>query len=289
MSVKDFVLHSDLTNRAAKYATMRNLGRLFGCTAMSAATEALWRRRRAGDLAMAVADHFAVSGGSAVDVGASWGLFTYHLARRVGPSGQVYSFEPHPSNAPMLSRLAAARPHVHVTAVAVSDVAGRAELCVPEQQGRLVTAQASLAHGFDGQGVDVQSTAVTTVRLDDAIPSGAEVDFVKIDVEGHEMAVLRGGSAMLRRCRPAILIEIEQRHISFPIAEVFTQIEDLGYQLFAITESALRPIEHFDVHRDQMSMVTSDEFRPFAMPIGYVHDFCAVPTRAALGHLPVRS
>ncbi|MBS9533514.1 FkbM family methyltransferase [Mycobacterium sp. M1] len=289
MSVKDSVVGGDLTNWAAKYATMRNLGRLFGCTAMGAATEVLWRRRRAGDLAMAVADHFAVGGATVLDVGASWGLFTYHLARRVGASGQVCSFEPHPDNAPMLSRLAAARSNVQFHPVAASDVAGIAQLCVPEQQGRLVTAQASLAHGFDGQGVNVQSTGIQTVRLDDAIPAGIDVDFVKIDVEGHEQAVLRGGSAMLQRCRPAILIEIEQRHLSVPIAEVFSQLEALGYQLFFITESALHPIAHFDVHRHQMSMVASGEFHPFAMPDGYVHDFCAVPTRDALGALPVCS
>ncbi len=275
MSAKDRLLHSDAANWAAKYVTVRNVGQYLGRNAMTAATELLWRRRSSQDLAMKVADHFAPDGATVVDVGASWGLFTYHLARRVGKSGQVYSFEPHPDNAPMLRKLAAARAGVHFSPVAVSDEVGSAELLVPARHNRQVTAQGSLAHGFDGQDVDVKKFEVPTVRLDDELLT-TTVDFVKIDVEGHETAVLRGGAAMFRRCRPAILIEIEQRHLTVPIADIFGQIEVLGYHLYYITESGLRPISEFDVERDQMSMVNTDEFHPFAMPNEYVHDFCAV-------------
>jgi len=284
LSVKDRV-----ANSAAKYVTVRNVGLYFGRPAMETATEMLWRRRRTGDLAMVVADHFATSGATVIDVGASWGLFTYHLTRRVGRSGQVYSFEPHPANAVMLRKLASARPNVHFSPVAVSDQPGRAELLVPKQQNRVVTAQSSLSHGFDGQGVDVEKVEVPTVRLDDEIPAAAQVDFMKIDVEGHEMSVLRGGSEMIHRSRPAILVEIEQRHLAAPIKDVFQQIEELGYHLFYITETALRPIAGFDVERDQMSMVTEGVFHPFTVSRGYVHDFCAVRTPDLLDGLPVHS
>ncbi|WIM85726.1 FkbM family methyltransferase [Candidatus Mycobacterium wuenschmannii] len=278
-------LRDDAANWAARYATVRNIGRYLGRPAMAATTEALWRRRQARDLALAFADRCAPRGATVVDVGASWGLFTYHLAHRVGTSGRVYSFEPHPMNAPMLSRLAAARPHVHFSPSAVSDAPGHAQLQVPRQQSRLVTAQASLSHGFDGQGVDVETIDVATVRLDDAID--VDVDFVKIDVEGHELSVLRGGASLFRRSGPSILIEIEQRHLSAPIGGVFAELEALDYQVFYVTPTALRPIAEFDVERDQMSMVRSGEFHPFAMPDGYVHDFCAVRRPESLAGLPV--
>ncbi|GFG67012.1 hypothetical protein MKUB_45020 [Mycobacterium kubicae] len=283
MSTKQRLLHSDAANWAARYVTVRNVGRYFGRPAMTAATELLWQRRRPHDLALTVADHFTPTGATAVDIGASWGLFTYHLARRVGKPGRVYSFEPHPDNAVMLRRLAAARAGVRFRQAAVSDAAGYAELSVPQHHNRQVTAQASLAHGFDGQGVDVRQVKVPTVRLDDELGPDINVDFVKIDVEGHELSVLRGGASLLRRCRPAMLIEIEQRHLDGPIQEVFDSIQDLGYHLFYVTETALRPIAEFDVERDQMSMVTSGQFHPFAMPTGYVHDFCAVRTPSMLG------
>lgn len=280
MSVKDVLRRSEAANWAARYVTVRNVGRLLGWPAMTTATEALWRRRRTQDLAMLLADHFAPSGATVVDVGASWGLFTYHLARRVGKSGRLYSFEPHPANAPMLRKLTDRFAHVHFSQAAVSDEPGTAQLLVPEHRRRQVTAQGSLAHGFDGQKVDVRRIEVPLVRLDDVVGPGIDVDFVKIDVEGHEMSVLRGGSEMFRRCRPAILIEIEQRHLSVPISDVFGEIEGLGYHLFYVTESALRPIAEFDVQRDQIAYLNpganSEEFHPFAMPQGYVHDFVAV-------------
>ncbi|OBA68735.1 hypothetical protein A5641_17370 [Mycobacterium sp. 1554424.7] len=280
---------SDVANWAAKYVTMRNVGRYLGRPALETATEMLWRRRQSADLAMVVADHLVTPGATVIDVGASWGLFTYHLARRVGELGTVYSFEPHPRNRVMLQKLAKARPRVRFSPVAVSDEAGWAELLVPTQQNRQVTAQASVAHGFDGQGVGVEKIEVPTVRLGEVLGPEVRVDFVKIDVEGHEMSVLRGGSSMFERWRPSLLIEIEQRHLSVPIEEVFQQIEGFGYHLYYVTESALRPISAFDVQRDQMSMVTSGEFHPFAMPKSYVHDFCAVRTPSLLGGLPVDS
>ena len=191
MPVKDRVLHSEVANWAAKYVTVRNVGRYLGRTAMETATEMLWHRRQASDLALVVADHFATSGATVIDVGASWGLFTYHLARRVGKSGQVYSYEPHPDNALMLRKLAKARPYVHFSPAAVSDKAERAELLVPKRQSRLVTAQASLEHGFDRQRVEVEKIEVPTVRLDDEVGPAVHVDFVKIDIEGAEAGTVR--------------------------------------------------------------------------------------------------
>lgn len=277
----------EVANLAARYVTIRNVGRYLGRPAMAAAAELLWRRRRNRDLAMTVADHFVTRGSTVIDVGASWGLFTYHLARRVGPSGQVFSFEPHPDNALMLEKLAAARSHVDFTRAAVSDETAQAQLLVPTQRSRRVTAQASLAHRFDGQAVDVETVDVPTVRLDDTVGPDTGVNFIKIDVEGHEAAVLRGGATMLRHTRPSMLIEIEQRHLSVPINEVFAQIEDLGYHLYYVTETALCPVAGFDVERDQLSMVSSGEFHPFAMPRAYVHDFCAVRSPELLSSLPI--
>ncbi len=178
----------------------------------------------------------------------------------------------------MLRKLAQRSAHVYFSPVAVSDDSGAAQLLVPQHHNRQVTAQGSLAHGFDGQDVQVRQIEVPLVRLDDVL-GGVDVDFVKVDVEGHEMSVLRGGAEMFRRCRPALLIEIEQRHLSVPIDDVFGEIEGLGYRLFYVTESALRPIAEFDVARDQMDFVSgpgAGEFHPFAMPAGYVHDFVAV-------------
>ena len=268
---------STLANSAAIFATPRNVARYLGYTAMRTMVELVWRRQvRSGDLAAALTDHFVGDGATVVDVGASWGLFSYHFARLVGGSGTVFSYEPHPMNKPALEKLAKARPNVRFRAAAVSDWAGTADLQVPVFGSRHVTAQSSLAHGFDGQrGVRVEKVTVPTVRLDDEV-GDRRVDLVKVDVEGHEMSVLRGASETLRKYLPPMLIEVEQRHLDCPIKDVFAEIEDIGYVLYFIDGAALRPIGEFDLDKHQLSSVAQEVFTPFSMPEGYVHNFCAV-------------
>lgn len=268
---------SALANSAAILATPRNVGRYLGAAAMGTLVELVWRMQvRSGDLTAALTDHFVRGGTTVVDVGASWGLFSYHLARLVGGNGAVLSYEPHPMNKPVLEKLARARPNVRFRPVAVSDLSGRADLQVPVFGSRHVTAQSSLAHGFDGQrGVRVERVTVPTVRLDDEI-GGRRVDLVKIDVEGHELSVLRGAAVTLRTYLPTMLIEIEQRHLDCPIKDVFTEINDIGYELYFIDGPALRPISDFDLDKHQPPELTDQVFTPFSMPEGYVHNFCAV-------------
>lgn len=290
MSVKDSALQSGAMNWLANYFTPRNVGRYLGNAGMAATIEILWsKHRRARDLSAMVCDHFVGEGATVVDVGASWGLFTYHLAHRVGRRGQVYSYEPHPANTAVLQKLAKAQSHVHFRPVAVSNVTGRRQMQVPRRKNRLVTAQSSLAHGFNGlDEVEVERVAVTTVRLDDEIGPEVQVDFVKIDVEGHEISVLQGGASMFRRCLPPLLIEIEQRHLEGAIEDVFHFIQELGYHLFYVDEDALRPIADFDLQRDQLAKVVNGQFYPFSMPKGYICEFCAVRTPDSLHGLPVQ-
>jgi FkbM family methyltransferase len=278
---------STLANSAAIFATPRNVARYLGYAAMRALVELVWRSQvRSGDLTAALTDHFAADGTTVVDIGASWGLFSYHLARLVGGVGTVFSFEPHPMNKPVLEKLARARPNVRFRPVAVSDLIGCADLQVPVFGSRHVTAQSSLAHGFDGQrGVRVEKVSVPTVRLDDEVGS-QRVDLVKIDVEGHEMSVLRGASATLRKYLPPMLIEIEQRHLDCPIKDVFAEIEDLGYVLYFIDGAALRPIGEFDLEKHQLASIAQQAFTPFSMPEGYVHNFCAVASPDVLAGAP---
>ncbi|HVT69048.1 MAG TPA: FkbM family methyltransferase [Trebonia sp.] len=276
-----------LVNAAAAWATPRNVGRYLGYRAMAATVELVWNRQLGrGDLAAALTDRFVTRGAVTVDAGASWGLFSYHLARRVGGSGTVYSYEPHPANRVVLQKLAGARSAVRFRPVALSDTAGSADMHVPVFGARRVTAQSSIAHGFDGQaGVRVENVQVPTVRLDDEI-AGAHVDFVKVDVEGHELAVLRGAAATLRRDLPPMVIEIEQRHLDHPIKDVFEEIQGIGYSLYFIDGPALRPVGEFDLDRHQLAAVVPNTFTPFSMPAGYVHNFCAVASPGMLAGLP---
>jgi FkbM family methyltransferase len=276
-------LGSGVVNRICRYVTPRNVERYFGARAMEVAVEAYWRRlRQRRDLAALVTDYFVTPGSAVADIGASWGLFTHHMGRRVGSSGSVDCFEPHPLNLPALRAAVENGRPVRVHALALSDSKGSATLHVPRAHGRSVTAQARLAHEF--ANVDFDTIEIDVDLLDNVMEPAELLDFVKIDVEGHELAVLRGGEHALRHA-PPMLIEIEQRHLNCDIHTAFEQIQNLGYEMWMLKNDTLRPIGEFALDRDQGSHVTSD-FEAFSLPRGYVSNFLAVKSGTPLDGLP---
>ena len=76
----------------------------------------------------------------------------------------------------------------------------------------------------------------------------------KIDVEGHEYSVIEGAEATLLASKPALLLEIEQRHIGRPINEVFDKILSMGYHGFFIGLYGLTSLVNFSISLLHQSM-----------------------------------
>lgn len=206
-----------------------------------------------------------------VDIGASAGDFTARLAFKVGRRGLVHCFEPNPTHRERLERLAR-RPQIVFHRVALSDHGGRAELHVPVIRKRPQHGLATLRRVDAGVSVEV---GVDT--LDHRIDFGRPVDFVKCDVEGHEYAVLKGGERTIREWMPTLLMEIEQRHVDgLGIERVFRLLDEWGYRGEALFPEGLRPIAEFNLERDQLAFVESNQD---AMPAGYVNTFLFVGRR----------
>jgi FkbM family methyltransferase len=156
-----------------------------------------------------------------VDVGAAAGLYTVALSRLAGPTGRVHSVEPLPFVHPVWSRLLRGGEGTNVRhhTVALGAEPGKATMSVPVGRHGLVTGRSFLAWKTDGVGsnsefdgqVEIIVEVSTLDRLCAELP---RLDFVKIDVEGGELDVLRGGQWAIERFRPAMLIEIEARHIT---------------------------------------------------------------------------
>jgi FkbM family methyltransferase len=234
------------------------------------------RLRRQGDLSFRILEALVKPGDSVLDIGASTGLYTFELARLVGPSGRIHAIEPDPLSVARLENMRHGRPNITVYPVALSDRKGVATLHVPMVRGRRIAALSSLSVPSWRAGIDHQAVAVVLEPLDSILPAdGRPVSFVKIDVEGHELAVLRGATATLRTL-PAMLIEIEQRHQETDIRSTFDLIRTLGYLGYAIGPRTLIALDEFDVARDQLAFVTGKEARCHAMPSGYIHDFLFV-------------
>jgi FkbM family methyltransferase len=148
-------------------------------------------------------------GAQFVDIGANEGFYTLFAARRVGPQGRVYAFEPSPRERARLDANIEANKLRNVT------VFGEG---LAEQEGRAVLHLAEAEHSgqntlgaFGYPGVDLAADVqVDLTTLDQLRDSGrvARVDVVKMDVEGAEMRVLRGALRTLQHDRPIMMFEL---------------------------------------------------------------------------------
>jgi FkbM family methyltransferase len=162
-----------------------------------------------------------------VDVGANFGYYTVLGASLISNrgTGRVFAFEPNPKLAELVRRNVEINWSIAPVAVhqaAVADAAGEVLLYIPQSHG----ANASLSAPDN-----IESLAVTVpaVRLDDAIPADIAIDLMKIDVEGHELSVLTGARAVIKRSPNLyIIMEWSRRqmlHAGIDLAAVLAELE----------------------------------------------------------------
>lgn len=172
------------------------------------------------------------SGGTCVDVGANVGFYTLHFAKRVGPRGRVFAFEPDPRNALLLRRnleLNRFDSFVEVADAAVSDKDGRATL---HRSDEAHSGWGSLA----AHAGETSSVEVPTITLDSFLDARGidRVDFLKADVEGSEIELLRGAERSLKKRRFRYLfiefngVRLAERGLG--LEEFLTPLEGAGYR-----------------------------------------------------------
>ena len=183
---------------------------------------------------LACLDTWAPRGGTALDVGAWYGPWTAALLRL---GGQVVSIEPNPE----LARLVrAAFPAATVVEAAASDHDGTAQLWLPPG-GRGAEGTASLENRSE------RSITVRRVTVDGLCLTG--VRFIKMDVEGHEAAALRGAEQTVKRDSPVLLLELETRHQ--PIGDVVGILTGWGYHGSVLAGGSWVPLQAFDLAAHQ--------------------------------------
>jgi FkbM family methyltransferase len=169
-----------------------------------------------------------------LDIGANKGVYVMAAAGRFAA---VYAVEPNPQMAAYLRDCLGGV--CTVLECALSDRRGSLPLWVPARGSQAITSLGSLEAGAN-PGLAQTSVTVPVERLDDlSLPPLA---LVKIDVEGHERAMLEGGIARLERDRPALIVEIEERHHPGRSDEVVARLADLGYEAFYLEGGSLRPL-----------------------------------------------
>ena len=149
-------------------------------------------------------------GDTVLDIGANVGAHTLPLAQLVGPTGRIFAFEPTRFAFEKLQRNLMLNPEL-VPRVTLQQVAlmESATVPVPEHiySSWPLDTQESLHAVHGGQLQDTDGAAAQTLDQVVAAAGVARVDFVKLDVDGHEPQVLAGALGTLRRFKPKILIE----------------------------------------------------------------------------------
>lgn len=178
---------------------------------------------------------FIRPGDSAIDLGANIGWYSAILSKLVGERGKVYAVEPIPETFDLLSFVVKklGLTNVELFNCAVSDRNGSAVMEVPKHEYggtnfymAHIISEKSSASSFDKFEVPLRS-------LDSLLPGrvSERVTFVKCDVEGHELAVVKGATQFFGNVKPAMMIEVigTAAMQDAPANEFFTLMTGYGY------------------------------------------------------------
>jgi FkbM family methyltransferase len=189
-----------------------------------------WRVReeaRSGEPELAILAQLLPRGGTAIDVGASRGVYAYALA---DIADRVVAFEPNPDYASFARRMLRGR--AELNELALSDQSGRGTLYVPVSDQGMVLHLAGSLKRTHSQFRNIKTYDVEVRTLDGF--GLVDVRFIKADVEGSEREVLNGARAIITRDRPIILLEVLSGTHQDPAAYTAAICESFGYDAFIV-------------------------------------------------------
>ena len=188
-----------------------------------------------------------------VDVGAAGGAHLLVMARRVGPGGRVLGFEPRPRSHRALDWLVRRTGYgdrVSVHSIALSDTEGSQLLRVPVVPTRAHFRGSTRDPAGDAAFASLphREVRVPTTTLDRIVEEQglSRVDVLKCDVEGAELLVLAGAREVLRRHRPAVVLEADDAHQAREDAtagDVLAEVRAHDYRVYRYRRGALEEVD----------------------------------------------
>jgi FkbM family methyltransferase len=170
------------------------------------------------------------------DVGANLGEVALHMARRAGPAGEVHAFEPAP---PIYERL-----RLHVERNRLQGVVHAHPMALSDRTGPCTIAFPAAAQDNQGLGSIVNlgpksgaaRATASAMTLDDFVVNHGltRLDLMKVDIQGGEPALLRGGRRTLTELGPDLLMEIspeDLRAAGSDSRELCRMVEEYGYRI----------------------------------------------------------
>ena len=187
-------------------------------------------------------------GDAVFDVGANIGNFTVLFSDLVGPRGSVHAFEPVPPTFKLLSeriRCDGRHQNILTNSVACSDEPGTVEIAVPGGDLGQSAMCPHASYGSWGTSSKMERFPVPTIRLDDYATEGqlTRLDFIKCDVEGAELLVLKGSTRLLHEFEPLLHLEVAEfwtRDFGYDSSDLIDFLEKQGYSYFLIEDEPIQ-------------------------------------------------
>jgi FkbM family methyltransferase len=255
-----------------EYSLARVIDRLVPSAAVKPLRET-WRQWR-GNPEISVARYLCDRSRLAVDIGANSGCFTHDLARC---SAGCEAFEANPMLARLLEESCKGEA-VRIHSCALSDREYQTELVVPSFEGNDFSALGTIEPENHFSGVELRKITVSCYPLDSFNLS--PVGFIKIDVEGHELAIIKGAQLTIQRDEPNFLIEAEERHKPGAVENLLNYFSNCGYEGFFLLGRQILPVDKFSLERHQSaSSIKFDKIIPGQI---YANNFIFTKDKAAI-------
>ena len=198
------------------------------------------------------------SGQVVLDIGANIGYFSLLFAKWVGATGAVHAFEPFPETVLRFKRNLELNPRlksiVRIHELAISDSVGSLSMAVPDQGNSGCNYLRT-----DGS----QTIKVTTLDAFVQQERLSNIDLIKIDVEGSEVALLEGARETIERFRPVLMIEVNPstlQRFSKTSADLIELLGKHRYRMSCATRiGTLKPLSCLPIYGEEPNV--------FAFPI----------------------
>lgn len=196
-----------------------------------------------------------------LDIGANAGIYSYHFRNKMK---KIVAFEPVKEVLISLENLKSSNVKIHNCAL--SNNCNYLEIHIPvDKHGNKISYTASL----EPRTENTIKRKIEVKMLDDF--NYQNISLIKIDVEGHELEVLKGGYETINKFKPHMVIEIEQRHLAYDMNKTFDYIKSVGYEIFFINNGELCPINKFSYDKHQKPYLEN------VMDENYTNNFVCMP------------
>lgn len=178
----------------------------------------------------------------ALDIGGSFGIFTLFMAYYVGSEGRIHTFEPGRFSFDQLKANVALNPkldNITLHNLAATDAPATLTLF------HIGDSPVNFSIGASVESPDAEQ--VQASRVDTTVPAEHQprISFIKIDVEGYEMAALEGARKIIELTHPVIMFEVAASALarqSKTPADIYAYLASYGYRFWTFENGGFRPV-----------------------------------------------